>query len=94
METKKSIVVKDMEHCFVCGSNNVEIHHALYGNKNRSLADKYKLVVPLCHNHHQGKISPHQNREFDLLLKRMAQKAFNTHYPDEDFLKVFGRNYL
>lgn len=27
-------------------------------------------------------------------LPGIAQKAFMLHYPDKDFIKIFGRNYL
>jgi hypothetical protein len=29
-----------------------------------------------------------------LMLKQMGQEAFEKHYPDKNFLKEFGRNYL
>lgn len=41
-----------MEHCKLCGSPYVEIHHCLHGTANRKKADKYNLVIPLCHEHH------------------------------------------
>lgn len=43
-----------MEHCKLCGSPYVEIHHCLHGTANRKKADKYNLVIPLCHEHHTG----------------------------------------
>ena len=51
MRKKKSIIVDDMEHCKLCGSPYVEIHHCLHGTANRKKADKYNLVIPLCHDH-------------------------------------------
>ena len=87
-------IISIEKKCFVCGTTHMLESHHILGASNRKWSEKYGLKIWLCHNHHQGKTSPHQDRAFDLLLKSMAQKAFNKHYPDEDFIKVFGRNYL
>ena len=92
---KQSILVPDMETCMVCGRPNAEVHHVLYGVSNRKWSEKYKLVVPLCGEHHRGSdISPHFNREFDLRLKKYAQERFQEEYPDLNFREIFGKNYL
>jgi hypothetical protein len=94
MATKKGIV-PDMEHCFICGSPYVEIHHCIFGTANRRKSEKYKLVVPLCHAHHRGNESPHRNKVIDNQFRRMAQKYFEEHYGTrDDFMKEFGKNYL
>lgn len=36
----------------------------------------------------------HFNTELDLKLKVHTQKLFNEAYPELDFLKIFGKNYL
>ena len=36
----------------------------------------------------------HYNRERMDELRAVGQKAFQENYPDKDFLKEFGRNYL
>ena len=92
---KVSIIQADTDYCFVCGRYGTEIHHVCYGNPNRRLADKYKLVVGLCYAHHRGNKGVHGgNKELDLFLKQTAQQRFNEIYKDQDFLAVFGRNYL
>lgn len=90
MKKKKSIIVDDMEHCKLCGSPYVEIHHCLHGTANRKKADKYNLVIPLCHEHHTGgKQSAHLNARYDLMYKKMAQKAFEEKIGTrEEFIKV------
>lgn len=90
----KSILQDDLEYCFVCGRYGTEIHHCLYGTANRTLADKYNLVVGLCYNHHRGNKGVHFNKELDLMLKQHAQRRFEEEYPQEHFLTIFGRNYL
>lgn len=36
----------------------------------------------------------HFNRELDFNLKKLCQKKFEEVYPELEFLKIFGRNYL
>ena len=91
----KSIIVNSMDNCFVCGSPYVEEHHVLYGTANRKLSTKYKLVVPLCHEHHRGQTGVHFNRDFDIAIKKLAQEKFNAVYgANTSFQEVFGKNYL
>lgn len=91
----KSIIQNNKE-CWVCGTtNDIHEHHILYGTANRRLSEKYGLKVWLCGKHHNlSNEGVHQNRELDLRLKQLAQKRFEEEYPNEDFLKVFGRNFL
>lgn len=90
----KSIIQEDTDYCFVCGRYGTEIHHVMFGTANRKLSDKYGLVIGLCYEHHRGRTGVHQNRELDLTMKRVAQREFIKTYQNEDFLAVFGRNYL
>jgi hypothetical protein len=91
----KSIIVKSMDNCFVCGSPYTEVHHVIYGTANRKLSDKYGLIVPLCHEHHRGQTGVHFNRDFDISLKKLAQEKFEWEYgATKSFLEVFGKNYL
>ena len=92
---KKSIITDDMEHCFICGSPYVQVHHCLHGTANRKMADKYKLVIPLCQKHHTGGLdSVHRNAELNLQVKRIAQEAFEQKYSREKFMEVFGKSYV
>lgn len=92
----KSILVDDLEHCIFCHNPNVEIHHVFFGSANRSISDRYKLVVPLCNKHHTGsKDCPHQNRIIDLSMKSWGQAVYEKEIGTRDqFIKEFGRNYL
>lgn len=95
MGNKKSIIVNDMEHCYVCGSSYIEIHHVIYGNANRRLSDKYGLIVPLCHECHCGRSGAHFNKDLDAHLKKLAQMKFEALYgANTRFQEVFGKNYL
>ena len=95
MGKPKSIITDDMEHCFVCGSPNIQIHHGIYGTANRKLSDKYGLVIPLCQEHHTGSAGIHFNKDFDIALKKLAQERFEAVYgANMRFVDVFGKNYL
>lgn len=90
-----SIMQKD-KVCFLSGSTvALERHHCLYNTANRRLSAKYGLWVWLRHDlHNEPPDGVHFNRENDLMLKRLAQEAFIKHYPELDFVEIFGRNYL
>jgi len=90
----KSILIKDMSRCMVCGRPREAVHH-VFGGPNRKNSEKYGLKVPLCHSHHN--MSPegvHNDKDFDLTLKKKSQKIFEQHYGHEKFMEVFGKNYL
>lgn len=91
----KSIIQENKE-CWVCGTTqDIHEHHIIYGTANRRLSEKYGLKVWLCGKHHNlSNEGVHFNRELDLRLKQLAQKRFKEEYPNEDFLKIFGRNYV
>ncbi len=72
-------------------------HEVFYGTANRQKSIKYGLVVfltPEAHNMSDKGI--HANREFDLYVKRIAQRAAMEKYgwTIDDFRAIFGKNYL
>ena len=75
---------------------NLHRHEVFFGS-NRQKSIKYGLVVflrPEMHN--LSKSGVHFNRGFDLQLKTIGQKAAMQCYgwTTEEFIKIFGRNYL
>ena len=91
-----SILQKEMNECYFCGTTkNLHIHEVFYGTANRRLSIKYGCCVSLCAIHHNlSNAGVHFNKEMDLNLKRIMQKKFNEVYPELDFLKIFGKNYI
>lgn len=78
----------------VCRSTHVVWHHVIYGTANRRLSDYYGLIVPLCPFHHnESSEGVHFNKKLDLHFKRLAQTKFEEHYPDLNFVEIFGKNY-
>lgn len=91
----KSIIQKRKE-CYICGQvTNLHSHHILFG-KNRNNSEKFGLKVWLCLNHHEGTNGVHgkNGHELDLKLKKIAQRTFEENHTREEFMKIFGRNYL
>lgn len=91
---KKSVLVKDMEHCIVCGRDVINRHHVFHGTANRKLADQDGYWVPLCQEHHTGRTGVHFSRNFDIALKQMAQRHFEESHTRQDFIGRYGKSYL
>ena len=93
MNYRKSII-STYNRCFLCGtSKHIEIHH-IYSNGRRKMSTKYGLVVPLCDKCHRGPHGVHNDHEKMLLLRKIGQQMFIKHYPNEDFVAIFHKNYL
>ena len=74
--------------------DNLEEHHVFMGPSRRN-SEKYGLKVYLCNQHHtNGKEAVHVSYEVCRILQSAGQQAFMKKYPDKDFMKIFGKNYL
>lgn len=94
MTKRVSIITDDLEHCYICGAPVVEIHH-IFGGANRKNSERYGLIVPLCHWHHnEPPAGVHFNEHLMEKFHKLGQKRFETVASREEFIKVFGRNYL
>ena len=83
--------------CYVCGTPfDLHKHHIFYGAGRRRTSEKWGCWVYLCARHHNmSNMGVHFNKHLDTLLKQECQEAWQTaHGTTEDFIKVFGRNYL
>ena len=91
-----SILQDEMTSCYLCGAkNNLHIHEVFYGTGNRQKSIKYGCCVCLCAIHHNlSNAGVHFNKPLDLELKKTMQKRFIEVYPNLDFLKIFGKNYI
>ena len=92
----KSIIQKDTDVCYICGTNqNLHWHHVFFGTANHKNSDDYHCLVRLCQEHHTGSKGVHANRALDLFLKRTAQQCFEEQIGNREmFMQIFGRNYL
>lgn len=99
----KSIMQDKQAHtCYLCmmlhsdySEKQTQEHHVFFGTANRRLSEKYGLKVYLCLEHHEtGRDAVHRNAETALLVKQAGQRAFEKRWPDLDFRKIFGKNFL
>ena len=86
----------DNRICYICGSRkDGQVHEVYFGTANRQKSIKYGCCVCLCRYHHNGSNEGvHFDIDLDIQLKMQMQHKFKEVYPDLDFRKIFGRNYL
>ena len=65
--------------------------HELIEGKNRQVSMKYGLVIPICRKCHEIVTN---DKTLQDKLHKVAQKEFKKHYKSENFVKIFGENYL
>lgn len=92
-------IIQDEKKCAITGYTGpgLQLHHVFFG-ADRKLSDEYGLTVWLRWDRHiadSPHATPHNDRSTDLWLKRIAQRRFEeVHGTREEFLKIFGKNYL
>ena len=90
-----SIVQSEKECYFTQRTDQLERHHIFYGAGRRKISDKYGLIVWLTHDlHNEPPNGVHHNKERRRYLERIGQQAFQERFPELDFRKIFGQNYL
>lgn len=85
-----SIVTKSLEYCYLCGNKKDDLHELIEG-KNRQASMKYGLVIPICRKCHEIVTNDKTLQDY---LHKVAQKEFKKHYKTENFMQIFGENYL
>jgi hypothetical protein len=92
------MINQDWEPCFFCKQPSEPPHHAFQGNGRRKLCDKYGLIYHLCSRCHRtgpDNVTDHPFGVKDMIIKKDAQKKFERdHGSRDDFIRIFGRNYL
>ena len=89
----KSILQAEKE-CWYTGET-YELHkHHIFGGANRKNSEKYGLWVWLRPDKHVGSGGVHENRSMDLELEQAAEAAVGQAHSDEEFRRIFGRNWL
>lgn len=92
----KSILQKEKE-CYICKVKvGLHDHHVFFGVSKRKISEKYGLKVWLCWFHHEGTYGAHGKNGASLnkRLKQLAQLKFEENHTREEFIKIFGKNYL
>lgn len=80
-------------HCYNCGRSTGKIdRHEVFFGSNRDNSKRYGMWCDLCRNCHN---EVHRgDGELNQLLKREAQRIFEQTHSRNDFMRIFGRNYL
>lgn len=89
-------ILQDEKVCYISRRTHFLEKHHIFGAANRSLSEKYGLWVWLNHHwHNEPPNGAHFNRQTMDYLHRKGQLAFEkVHGTREDFMRIFGRNYL
>ena len=90
-------ILHDGKVCYLCGGDKETLDwHHVFGGSNRKYSEKYGLKVRLCHMncHIFGPHSAHKDRDVANRLKVIAQKEFEKTHSREEFMDIFGRNYI
>ena len=71
-------------------------HHIYFGKGKRSKSEKYGFKVWLCYQHHEGTFGVHgkNGHELDEYLKINCQKKYEERHSREEFMNIFGKNYI
>lgn len=89
-------IISNEKQCLICGSTyNLHRHHIFGGVANRKLSEQYGCWCYLCARHHNmSNDGVHFSKSLDTNLKQFGQQKFIEAYPELDFMKIFGKNYL
>jgi hypothetical protein len=94
-------VLQEHKACWRCLSRTgLESHHVFPGVANRPKSEKYGLKIWLCNACHTGRHKIfgkgiHQNRPFELSVKRHAQRYYEDNIGTrEDFIRIFGKSWI
>lgn len=89
-------ILQSEKKCYITGSTlDLHKHHIFFGRGKRALSEEYGCWVWLRADwHNLRSYGVHFNRTLDLRLKRECQKEFEETHSREEFMSVFGRNYL
>ena len=87
-------IVQDLsqERCYLCGRmGQLDLHHIMHGTANRRWATRLGLTCWLCRPCHT---KAHCEILVNKRLQRDAQKAFEQTHSRDEWMKIFGKNYL
>ncbi len=85
-----SIITKDLKHCYICKQEKWDLHE-IFGGRNRQSSMKYGLVIPVCRKCHE---MIQKNKTLMQRLHEVGRKLFEKYYKNENFIEIFGKNYL
>lgn len=73
----------------------MEKHHIFGGKPNRGHSEDCGLTVHLCKEcHTDNKRGVHGDKDIMEMLHKVGQAAFERSHSREEFVAIFGKNYL
>lgn len=87
-------IVQDLseERCFLCGkTRDLDLHHIMHGVANRRWATRLGLTCWLCRGCHT---LAHCDFQTNKRLQAQAQAAFEQTHTRQEWMNIFGKNYL
>ena len=94
------MITKYSDFCIICGKPRTDVHHLVFGNAKRRLADIDELTMPLCRDCHE---KMHNVKEMQVMSHIVGQLYYERTKcavgltPDEareDFRARYGVSYL
>lgn len=92
-----SILQHDHSECYICGKGGDLARHEVFGASNRGRSKELGLWISVCPDCHMySRVSLHSNKHLSEKVKAIAQRKAMKEYgwTAEDFISLFGRNYL
>lgn len=86
--------------CLICGKSRTDIHHLIFGNAKRRLADKDGLTIPLCREHHE---QMHNDKGMQAMSKICGQllyernkcaEGYGVDAARDSFRIRYGKSYM
>ena len=103
-------ILQSTKECYLCRRDAIELdyhgeltdkgldkHHIMFGRGSRQLSEHWGVWVYLCKKHHNedhGLFAVHYNRALDRILRTDAERAFIERHSFDEWMRVFGKNYL
>jgi hypothetical protein len=92
---KKSVMPKSEKYLTERERPGLHKHHIYQGAALRALSEKYGLFVYLTEEqHNMAEKGIHYDGALMRELHEAGQRAFMEAWPEENFMLLFGRNYL
>lgn len=94
------MITKYEDYCIICGKPKTDVHHLVFGNAKRRLADADALTMPLCRDHHE---QMHNDKAMQVMSHIVGQLFYERNMcaqgltPDEareEFRRRYGVSYL
>lgn len=94
------MITKYEDFCIICAKPKTDVHHLVFGNAKRKLADADGLMAPCCREHHE---MFHKSKEMQVMSHIAGQLLYERdrcasgltrEEARESFRKRYGVSYL